>query len=146
MTGPLIIISLLIALGLGVVFYLKRQQPKVSYLVTEGIYFNYKILIDSLLQHDKRAVLADARSNSIRIQSSNARESSSFSITQVVERIIIVWTWTGSEFGPRGKEWSFAQTEDQEKTAGVIRDELNTYLTAIYKGHNKQMPQGIGQA
>jgi hypothetical protein len=143
MTYFAIIFVSLIVLTSGIVLFRKSQKPKTISLA-EGIYFNYLTLVEHLLNVDNRAHLADIKLGSLRILIPGAKDSASFFLTEVEGKIIVVWTWSGSVFGPRGKEWSFAKDEDQEKMIRQILRDVEDYKTSIYRGHNLRIPLKVG--
>jgi hypothetical protein len=138
MTLALIFISALF-LGLVFVFYFRKRKTKDLNTDPEGMSFKYKRFINLVLEHDKTARVEELKSHSFVIRTSGPKNTASFSLTEVMGKISVVWTWSDPSFGRRGKEWAFPDTCNQESMFNEITEDIINYQIAIYQKHNQRM-------
>ncbi len=125
---PAFVIAGLVYLMMRQRRYKQKVKPSDS-----GVYANYSLLIDGFLQQYKTARIDGLRVNSLSIRTSKSANAPVFSLTTVQDRIVIVWTWTNSGLGRRGKEWSFPDYYDQTKMLEEIKDDVTTYQIEVYQ-------------
>lgn len=138
MTPLFVALVTLLILGLLFLFQMNRNKP--AFGNTSDIYNKYKVFIELALAQGKTSRIERLRTNSLSIKTSNLKNASVFSLTEVENRIIIVWTWSDHSFGRRGKEWSFPDNYDQKKMFDEILEDVLAYQLTTYQKHNQHMP------
>jgi len=122
-----------------VIYFLVIRNKKAGLHADNDILVKYKEFIDLSLEQGKTSRLERIKSNSLSIRTSSHRSASVFSLTEVNGRIIIVWTWSDSGFGRRGKEWSFPANYNQKKMFDEVVEDVLSYQIATYQQHNQQV-------
>ena len=136
---PLIIMSALFITFL-VVFMRQFKNKRQLKLPQHDMLVKYKIFIDEALAQGKTSRIERLKANSLSIRTSSHKNASVFSLTEVNGRIIIVWTWSDSSLGRRGKEWSYPETYDQKKMFDEVVEDVINYQTATYQKYNQTVP------
>lgn len=137
--GPIAITSGLFIAFVVVYFFQIRRKKGLSHSENE-ILTKYKVFVNLALSQGRTSRLERIKANSLSIRTSNLKTANVFSLTEVEERIIIVWTWPDSGFGRRGKEWSFPNNYDQKKMFDEVLEDVFSYQKATYQKYNQQVP------
>ncbi len=139
--------TLIISLGLFIVLvvgYFVQVRLKRSAINSESdMLIKYKVFIDLALAQGKTSRIERLKTNSLSIRTSSHKTSSVFSISEVNNRMIIVWTWSDNGLGRRGKEWSFPNTYDQKKMFDEVLEDVLSYQISTYQQHNMRMPASL---
>jgi hypothetical protein len=125
-------------LGCFLYFRLRRNSDNASTEVS--LMVQYKTFIDLALSENAGARLMPAKSNTVLIQAKDVQGITTFSLSKVQGKIIVVWGWSSPNFGKRGKEWSFSDKHDQANMYLEVKKTLDTYLTSLYHQHNLTAP------
>lgn len=133
------IISVFVA-SLAVVFYSRKHRQKNSPVEKKEILSKYSGFISRVCEQHKAAKAEAIKQNALVIRTAPAKNAPVYTITEVSARTIIVWTWSDSGFGPRGKEWSFPEAYDQDKMFNEVTEDVFKYQNDIYQKHNQRMP------
>lgn len=139
----LFLLSAFVVAGLSYLVMRRRSHKKKVKPSDSGVYANYSILIDRFLQQYKTARIDGLKVNSLSIRTSKAVNAPVFSLTTVQDRIIIVWTWTDSGLGRRGKEWSFPDYYNQISMFEEIKADVTTYQIAVYQKHRERLSMRV---
>lgn len=137
--GPIVLTSSLFIVVI-VLYFVQTKRKKSTMDVNNDILKKYKVFIDLALAQGKTSRLERLKSNSLTIRTSSLKNASVFALTEVDQRIIIVWTWTDRNFGKRGKEWSFPESYDQKKMFDEVVEDVLAYQISTYQKHNQHMP------
>jgi hypothetical protein len=135
-----ICLTFLATLLLGFFLYFRLRRTTDNASTEVSLMVQYKTFIDLLLSENAGARLMPAKSNTVLIQTKDAQGASTFSLSKVQGKVIVVWGWNSPNFGKRGKEWSFSYTHDQASMYLEIKKTLDTYLTSLYQQHNLIAP------
>lgn len=139
----ILLLSAFIIVSLGYLVYRSLSQKPSVKPSDSGVYEHYPVLIDKFLQQYKTARMEALKVNSLSIRTSSAAKSPVFSLSIVQDRIIIVWTWTDSGLGRRGKEWSFPDYYDQTKMFEEIKEDVTAYQIAVYQKHKERLSMRV---
>ena len=124
--GPIVFTSSLF-LAFTAFYFLQLKRKKSAVDSTHDILKKYQVFIDLALAQGKTSRIERLKSNSLSIRTSSLKNASLFALTEVDQRIIIVWTWSDRNFGRRGKEWSFPDNYDQKKMFDEVVEDVLAY-------------------
>lgn len=133
-------IAVVLITSLVVFFYFKASKRKSPSTPDAPIFLKYARFVERIREHNKLLKVEVIKANSMVIRTAPGKSAPVYTITEVSARTIIVWTWSDPNFGPRGKEWSFPDTYDQDTMYQEVIADVFNYQTEIYQKHNQRMP------
>lgn len=138
-----LLIAVILITSLAVFFYFRISKRKSPSAPDAPILLKYAHFVQRIREHNKLLKAEVIKANSMVIRTAPAKSAPVYTLTEVSARTIIVWTWSDPNFGPRGKEWSFPDTYDQDKMYQEVIEDVFNYQTEIYQKHNQRMPAQV---
>jgi hypothetical protein len=118
---------LIIVAGTGFYYFSKKEKKSHS---AEAFFEKYSILF-RLLTTKRNARVTKMRATSLSLTIKMIKDLHYITLTEVDERLIVVWKLESPLLGKRGKEWSFNPSYDQNRMYEEILTDLRNYQDAI---------------
>lgn len=126
-----LLLSLLVLAALMFALF-RSQKQKNSSPTASRIANEYAVLI-SLLTHQQNGVVKKAGSRSFKISFTKNKDLHSYHLSEVDNRLIVVWSLDSKTHGKRGKEWSFNTGYDQQLMYSEIAENLGVYNQLLFR-------------
>jgi len=125
-----IIICASFFLSVGSLVYFKTRR-KVSQ--AKDILGNKYDRLRNLLRENLQVTSEKYASKTLALNVADKQDVHTYALTEVDDRLIVVWTLNSAAFGKRGKEWSFNTTYSQEKMFEEIVADIDNYKKMLYR-------------
>ena len=117
---------------LGAFSYRRLRSENIFSVAPSTIASDLSVLIGCIASKYPSIKLVSNKHSYFQLKNSTT----SFSGNKVVDKVIIVWSWTSSEFGQRGKEWTFPYLYDQLKMYNEIEGDIVMYERSLRQSHS----------